>query len=343
MGGGCCARGAVRRAGRAPTSGRRVHIDAGGPAAFVKEQKEARWRPCRSGERGARLCVLDVGKAEGRGRGQSGFPAPAAFPTVPPHPHGVCRGVASRRAAGCRLGVGAAAAPPTWLTDRGGGGRRGPPAAPSPRGRPPTLPRRPSPRLCLRGGGGGDGDGGGSPPPPSSAAGLPRSPLRRAPGGAAPRGDRPFTAPPLPASRAAPAQSAAGGPGRRRRRAPALCRSPAPGGHKGGRSPGETGRGGGGAAWLAEFGAGEGGQERNPVLGGEGEVRAGGGGALVARPSFFYAIYTRVLSALLNPAVGATCTMWPREGGKKKKKKLLSRACSPKMTLSARSDLFPAR
>lgn len=147
--GGSRAARAGRCAGRAPTSGRRAHIDAGARPRSPRSRRKQDGGTVGAGSAAPGLCVLDVGEAEGRGRGQSGIPAPAAFPAR--HRRDVSRGSAAPRRRGSAR-RGRAVGPPTWLIDRGGGGAA---AAPSPRGRTQASPRRPSPRLCLRTGDGG--------------------------------------------------------------------------------------------------------------------------------------------------------------------------------------------
>lgn len=237
--GGSRAARAGRCAGRAPTSGRRAHIDAGARPRSPRSRRKQDGGAVGAGSAAPGLCVLDVGEAEGRGRGQSGMHRAGR-----PSPHGTagrCRGAAPRRAAGGRRGGGAAAGPPTWLADSGGGGAAA--AAPSPRGRSRAAHRRPSPRLCLR-----TADGG----------------------------------------------------------APALCRSPAPGGHKGGRSPGREAGGlrglGRARGRRADRGAGG--------LGREKCVRARRG--LGARPPLFRAMIPHACFArVAKPRRRGT--MWPRD------------------------------
>lgn len=78
--GGSRAARAGRCAGRAPTSGRRAHIDAGARPRSPRSRRKQDGGAVGAGSAAPGLCVLDVGEAEGRGRGQSGIPAPAAFP-----------------------------------------------------------------------------------------------------------------------------------------------------------------------------------------------------------------------------------------------------------------------
>lgn len=88
--------------------------------------------------------MLDVGKAEGRGGGQSGTPAAGGSRRLPRGSPEKGGGGGGGRAA--RLRVGGRRGPPTWLTaDRSGGAPHS--APPGPGFGPPRRPRL----LCERG------------------------------------------------------------------------------------------------------------------------------------------------------------------------------------------------
>lgn len=309
----CRARGAVRRAGRAPTSGRRVHIDAGARPLSSRSRRKQDGGPVGAGSAAPGCACWMSARLRDAAEVRAG---PPRRPPSPRTPRG-CRGC---RAAplGVGWGVGAAAAPPTWLTDRGGGGRRGPPPPP-PRGAGPQLCLAAPPRafVCAAAevaAGGGTGTAAGGSPPPlsprrpaggSPPRGCPARPLRRVCGRRCVPAGTGLATPWLPGPPPWSAAGAAAGP--------RLCAAPRPRADtKAGAVPGKGGERGG-LRSLGRAGGVTG--KRNPVLGGEGEVCAGVRVGVVARPSLFCAIYTRVLFALLNRAVGATCTMWPREGG----------------------------